>query len=70
MLVRLFPSISPSAFHLTLGYESKIMETTYSRYTVNPTAAPISAALNAVEMTDPVMPFRRFDGGRSIRFEQ
>ena len=38
---------------------------THSRYTVKPTAAPISAALNAVEITEPVRPLRRLAGGRS-----
>lgn len=42
------------------------MKATHNLYTVSPTAAPIRAAPNAVEMTDPVIPFRRFDGGRSV----
>ena len=38
---------------------------THRRYTVRPTAVPIRAALNAVEIREPASVLRRLGGGRS-----
>ena len=39
--------------------------TTYKRYTVRPTAVPMTAALRAVDTIEPARPRRRFAGGKS-----
>lgn len=58
----------PTSFHLNKGLkqsEAVISLNTYFRKMVKPTAAPTRAALKADEMTAPVIPFLRFEGGAS-----
>ena len=59
-----FATISPPA-QARFRNETKRELKTHIRYMVRPTAAPTRAALNAEEMTVPVMPFLRFEGGTS-----
>ena len=58
------PTESPHV--VNCGSIPKEDSSTHRRYTVRPTAVPISAADTAVETIEPARVRRRFAGGRSV----